>query len=101
MAGKKKLWSILTDDLSRCYVTGSNCVAIHHVFPGVGRRSICEKYGFIVPLSPWLHNMSNESVHSNPNTGLDLKLKQECQAYYEAHYGSRKEFVLTFGKSYL
>lgn len=97
----KKLKSVLTDDLEHCYVTGSGNVAIHHVFPGTGRRKLCEDYGFIVPLEPGLHNMSGESVHRNPNTGLDLRLKQECQVYYEEHYGSRKEFISVFGKSYL
>lgn len=71
------LKSILTADLEHCYVSRSSHVAIHHVFPGVGRRKLCEKYGFIVPLEPSLHNMSDVSVHSNPNKGLDLQLKQE------------------------
>ena len=99
MAGKLK--SILTDDLEHCYVTGSNRVSIHHVFPGTGRRKKCDKYGFVVPLEPGLHNMPSASVHSNPNTGLDLRLKQSCQKYYEEYCGSRKEFILEFGKSYL
>ena len=93
--------SILTADLEHCYVTGSSNVAIHHVFPGIGRRKLCEKYGFIVPLEPILHNMSDISVHSNPNTGLDLQLKKKCQEYFELHYGTRSEFISIFGKSYL
>lgn len=97
----KKLKSVLTDDLQHCYVTGSSTVAIHHVFPGTGRRKLCEKYGFVVPLVPELHNMSGVSVHSNPNTGLDLELKQKCQSYFEEHCGSRKEFIGVFGRSYL
>lgn len=76
-------------------------MAIHHVFPGTGRRKLCEKYGFIIPLGPELHNMSDISVHSNPNRGLDLRLKQECQRYFEGHYGDRKEFISVFGRSYL
>ncbi len=98
MAGK---WSALTDDLGHCYITGSSRAAVHHVFPGTGRRKLCEKYGFIVPLEPELHNMSAGSVHSNPNRGLDLQLKQECQRYFEANYGSRNEFISVFGRSYL
>lgn len=93
--------SVLTDDLSKCYVTGLNVVHIHHVFPGTSRRALSEKYGFIVPLHPTLHNLGPDSVHMNPNHGLDLKLKQECQTYYEAHYGTREEFIKDFGKSYL
>ena len=33
-----KLFSVLQKDLGICFVTGSNNVAIHHVFPGNGRR---------------------------------------------------------------
>lgn len=98
---KKGIKSVLTYDLEHCYITGSSNVAIHHVFPGAGRRSLCEKYGFIVPLEPALHNMSDASVHSNPNTGLDLRLKQECQKYFEGHCGSRGKFIEVFGKSYV
>lgn len=93
--------SVLSNDLKHCYVTGSSYVAIHHVFPGTGRRKLCEQYGFIVPLEPSLHNMSTISVHSNPNRGLDLQLKQKCQKYFEAHYGDRNRFISLFGKSYL
>ena len=96
-----KLWSVLTDDLQHCYITGSCNVAIHHVFPGTGRRKLCNKYGFVVPLEPALHNMSSASVHNNPNTGLDLELKQKCQRYFEEHFGSRQKFIEVFGKSYL
>lgn len=95
------LKSILTDDLEHCYITGSNVVAMHHVFPGNGRRKLCEKYGFIVPLNPMLHNMSSVSVHANPNTGIDLMLKRECQSKFEAVYGSRSDFIRLFGRSYL
>ena len=97
----RKMKSVLTDDLQHCYVTGSCNVAIHHVFPGTGRRKLCDEYGFVVPLEPMLHNMSNKSVHNNPNTGLDLQLKQDCQRYFEEHYGSRQKFIEVFGKSYL
>lgn len=97
----KRLKSILTDDLEHCYITGSSHVAIHHVFPGTGRRKHCDGYGFLVPLTPELHNMSDISVHNNPNTGLDLQLKQECQRYFEKHYGTRQKFIEVFGKSYL
>lgn len=96
-----KLWSVLTDDLDSCYVTQSCPVHIHHVFPGRGRRKICEKYGFVVPLYPTLHNMGNDSVHAKPNQGLDLMLKQKCQEYFEAHYGTRQEFINIFWRSYL
>lgn len=95
-----KMWSVLTDDMSRCYITGLNVVHIHHVFNG-SRKKASEKYGFLVPLHPTLHIYSPDSVHMSPNKGLDLKLKQDCQTYFENHYGSRKEFIKIFGRSYL
>lgn len=96
-----KLFSVLQDDLSTCFVTGSTNVAIHHVFPGNGRRKKCERYGFVVALEPRYHNMSNYSVHTVPNEGLDLQLKQLAQKYFEAHYGTRDQFINEFGRSYL
>ena len=96
----KKLWSVLTDNLEHCYVTGSNHVAIHHVFYGPLRKK-SEEYGFLVPLRPDIHNMSKHSLHDNPNKGLDLELKKKAQTYYEAHYGTRKEFRAEFGQSWL
>lgn len=97
----KGLWSIFTDELGVCYITKMNVAHIHHVFPGTCRRKICEKYGFVVPLHPALHQWAPDSVHNKPNQGLDLKLKQDCQRYYEEHYGTREEFIKVFGKSYL
>lgn len=96
----KKCFSVLTSDLSRCYVTGLSVVHIHHVFNG-SRKAVSEECGFLVPLHPMLHTLGPDSVHMNPNKGLDLKLKQDCQRYFESHYGSRKEFIEKFGRSYL
>lgn len=96
-----KLFSVLQGDLSTCFVTGSTNVVIHHVFPGNGRRKKCERYGFVVALEPRYHNMSNYSVHAVPNEGLDLQLKQLAQKYFEAHYGTRDQFINEFGRSYL
>lgn len=96
-----RLWSALTNDLKSCYVTNMSPVHVHHIFPGKGRRKLCEQYGFIVPLHPKLHNLGNDSVHAKPNQGLDLMLKQECQRYFESHYGTRKDFINIFRRSYL
>lgn len=90
--------SILTDDLSVSYLSGKPTECIHHVFGGNGRRSISEKYGFIVPLTNDEHNMSNYGVHFNKE--LDLKLKRKCQAKFEETH-SREEFIRLVGKNYL
>lgn len=93
-----KLWSVLTDDLEHCLITGDSNVAIHHVFGGPDRKQ-SEKYGFLVPLRPDWHNMTSYSVHMD--RALDLSLKRKAQTYYEAHYGSRDQFRIEFRKSYL
>lgn len=94
----KKLWSVLTDDLEHCYVTGSPNIAIHHVFNGPNRK-LSEKYGFLIPLRPDWHNMTSYSIHMNEK--FDCQIKRIAQRYYEEHYGDRKRFIQEFGKSYL
>lgn len=93
-----KLKSVFTDDLEHCYLTGSNQVHIHHIF-GASNRKRSEKYGFVIPLHPYYHNMSNEGVHFNRE--LDLKFKRMAQEYFEENHGTRREFISEFGKSYL
>lgn len=89
---------MLVDDLQHCIVTGSPEVAMHHVFNGPC-RSLSEQYGFIVPLRPDWHNMTPYSVHMNQE--FDESLKRQAQEYYEAHIGTREQFIAEFGKSYL
>lgn len=97
----RKLRSVIQSDLITCFITGSPNVAVHHIFPGSGRRKLCEKYGFLVALEPRFHNMSSYSVHAVPNAGIDLHLKQTAQKYYEGHYGTRQDFIKEFGMNYL
>ena len=51
----------------------------HHIYFGIGRRSISEKNGFKV----WLcqeHHTGSTGVHGKHGHDIDLFLKQEC--YY-------------------
>lgn len=96
----KKLKSVFTDDMDHCIKTGSPYVHRHHIFYGP-YRSKSEKYKFVVPLAYYLHEFEKGSVHNNPNTGLDLELKQMAQTYYEEHIGTREEFRAEFGRSWL
>lgn len=73
----------------------------HHIYPGKGRRSLSEKYGCWAYLCAYHHDMSNESVHHNPNKGIDLELKQKCQERWERKFGSRADFIKNFNRSYL
>lgn len=58
-----------------------------------------EEDGFIVPLVPELHNMSPAGVHFN--RALDLRLKRQCQQWFEENIGTRDEFIKRYGKSWL
>ncbi len=96
----KRLTSVFTDDLDHCYYTGSPIVERHHIFEGrQGNKPKSEKYGFIIPLRPDLH--PNGAYASQQGRDLDRPLKQMAQRYYEAHYGTREQFIEEFGKSYL
>ena len=96
----KKLWSVFTDDMDHCFFTGTPYCERHHIF-GSANRNLSEKYGFVIPLAPYLHNFAPNSVHGNPNHGLDLELKKLAQKYYEEHVGSREDFIKEFGQSWM
>ena len=96
----KRLWSVFTDDMEHCYFTGTTYCHRHHIFYGP-YRSKSEEYGFVIPIACYLHENEADSVHGNPNQGLDLKLKQMAQQYFEEHYGTREEFIRIFGKNRL
>lgn len=105
--------SIFTSDFNKCAVTniyrGARRIEVHHVYGGItGNRKKSTKYGYVVPLVDVCH--PNGSAGSDKEckrlTGmtlkeLDIKLKQRCQEHYEAHYGTREQFIAEFGKNYL
>lgn len=96
----KKLWSVFTDDMRRCYLTSSAIVEIHHIFGGANRKR-SEERGFTVPLHPTLHPNGVHFIRTPESEKIDMELKQQAQHYYESHYGSREDFRKEFGKSYL
>ena len=97
MAGKK-LSSVLAKDLSACLICGRPA-EIHHVFFGSANRAISERYGYIVPLCPEHHRTGEFAVHRN--RCADLMIKQGAQKHFEAHVGSREEFIKIFGRSWI
>lgn len=96
----KRLKSVLTDDMQRCILTNSTQIHIHHIFRG-SRRKLSEKYGYIVPIRYDLHEFGKDSIHENPNKGIDLMLKQRAQRHFEEYHGTRQEFIEIFGNSWL
>lgn len=90
--------SILQNEKS-CYITGqTGALHKHHIFGGIGRRALSEKYGLWVWLAPEWHNMSALGVHYN--RALDLELKQAAQRAFERGH-SRAEWMSIIGKNYL
>lgn len=71
---------------------------VHHIFNKYNKKR-SEQYGFVVPLRPDLHP---NGVHAGKDAKLiDTRLKRMAQEYYEAHYGTREQFIKEFNKSYL
>lgn len=93
---KKTAFSIFTNDLNRCFITGSkHDVHIHHVF-GASNKKNSEIYGFIIPLDAEYHDMSDKGIHFDKE--FDLKIKRQCQEYWLENIGSKEEFIKKFGK---
>lgn len=92
-----KRYSILQQEMNRCYVCGTTKdLHIHEVFYGVNRQNSI-KYGCCVSLCAKHHNMSNEGVHFNKE--LDKHLKGEMQERFEKVY-PELDFLKIFGKNY-
>lgn len=91
--------SLISDDYV-CVVCGTIFnLHRHHIFYGTANRKQSEKYGCTCYLCGFHHNLSQHGVHFDKE--LDLKLKRICQKKWEEKYGTREEFIKTFGKSYL
>lgn len=103
----KKLHSIFTDDMNRCFVTGveasednRNGIEIHHIFSGTDRAK-SELFNFCVPLHRSVH--PNGAYRTDANwQELDHWLKRKCQEYFieVSHMGDRDDWYRLFGRFY-
>lgn len=84
----------------QCLVCGSWNIEDHHIFFGVSKRKLSEKYGLKVWLCP-THHRGHQGVHGRDGHKLDIEIKQLGQKSFEYHYGTREEFIKIFGRSYL
>ena len=94
---KKRVKSILVDDMEQCMLCGAPNPHVHHVFCGPNRKW-SEKYKLTVPLCYLHHNGSNAGVHFDKC--LDLALKEMAQRRFKEEYPD-ENFVAIFGKNYL
>ena len=92
-----KRYSIIVDSLDYCIVCGRPHPHKHEVFFGT-RRNQSIKDGLVIPLC-YEHHEGNESPHRDRE--VDLMYKQKAQAVWESTYGTRADFIRTYGKNYL
>lgn len=89
----------IIQDKKECIVCGSWNVEDHHIYFGVAKRKLSEKYGLKVWLCPSHHRGTN-GVHGRDGHKLDQELKQLGQKAFEWEH-TREEFMSIFGRSYL
>ena len=100
----KKLWSVFTDNMNKCLVTGieERNIERHHIFGGMqGLRKTAEEYGYVVPLHSSVH--PNGAYRTDDNwKDLDHWLKRKCQEHFieVAHHGNRDDWYEIFGRFY-
>ncbi len=91
--------SILSNE-RRCAVCGWTLnLEKHHIFFGRANRPISEQYGCWIYLCHMHHTGSLQSVHHSRE--MDLHWKKKAQLEWEKQFGSREDFIKTFGRSYL
>lgn len=96
---KFKIFSIFTDDLDTCIITGVSKdyadIHVHHIF-GAANKVNSECYGFIIPLRADWHDLACYSIHQDRN--LELYWRRKCQQYWLEYYGTMQEFIEIFGR---
>lgn len=88
-------FSILTKDLSRCYLCGKPKDHIHEIYFGKNRVNSM-KWGCCVPLCFWCHNGPN-GVHHNEQ--LNIMLKEKCRKKFDKVYPDI-DFLSIFHQTY-
>ena len=92
---EQERFSILTKDLSRCFLCGNKKNNLHEVYFGTNRQNSM-KYGCVIPLCQECHT-GNNGVHFNKD--IDQKLKKQTQVIFEKTYKDLN-FQAIFKKNY-
>ena len=88
--------SIITNDLTHCFICGKPNPQIHHMMNAQNRKK-SEKYGLIVPLC-MMHHTGLEGVHADAKRMKEMR--QLAQRKFEEKYG-HELWMKEMGKSYL
>ena len=96
---KTKYQSIFTEDMNKCYITGSTeNVDPHHIF-GAANKWLSEKYHFMLPLRRDWHTTANYSIHKDRN--FNVRMKMKCQEHWlYVLRRTKEEWISEFGKWY-
>ena len=90
---KKMYESVIDKYDGRCALCRCTTIQLHHVFGG-SNRPASTKYGMVVPLCPYHH----ELIHRDAE--LMKKMRQKFQKEFEQTH-TREEFMKIFHKNYL
>lgn len=93
--------SMVTEQGKACFFCGRPAECEHHLLFGNGKRKLAEEDGLKVPSCNGCHTVGKltERIHDNPMAEKLSKILG--QVVYEAKVGSREEFRVRYGKSYL
>ena len=97
----KKTQNIVTEYKGICAFCGRIAEAEHHLLFGNGTRELAEEDGLKVPICNRCHNMGRVIEQIHGNVMAEKLSKMLGQAIYAAKLGSREDFKLRYGKSYL
>ena len=95
-----KRYSILQDDMERCFVCDKPHTQKHEIFFGKNRNKSI-KYGLVVGLC-LEHHTGYNGVHTMKGVLLNKQLKEVAQKRFQEYYNkSEEEFIKLFGKNRL
>lgn len=86
-------FSIITNNLDKCYICKKNKKDLHEVFGGRNRKKSMQ-YGLVIPVCRKCHQMIPK------DKTLNEKLHKVGQKVFEKHYKT-ENFIQEFGKNYL
>ena len=89
-------YSVFTTDLKHCYFCDGKVPKddLHELLQG-RNRSNSIKYGFVLPLCRYHHDLMHDDVE------LQEEWKQRCESYFISNIGTKEEFIDIFKRNYL
>ena len=90
---EKNRFSIITNDLEKCYFCGAKKKDLHELIEGKNRQ-VSMKYGLVIPICRKCHiKVTNDKT-------LQDKLHKVGQKAFKKHYKT-ENFIQIFGENYL